>query len=264
MKFISIFSLLLSFQSLAANCVTKDLKSKILVLPQYEATVNYFFGKSSKEGFATVSWKLNEDVTRDCFEETKTKHPGSLVVIPRSEVSHLNVKVLGGMREVPLQIYPQANGHFFGDADSVKVPSSMKKELELALKKGESMVEVSGDLRFVTTVDEPKILAEVSCTNQGDEGGVLNMLKRMKELEKEVLLIQPKGKINLEEVMQEFLATCVSFKNVEASSFHELEQKQRVTSTFNHKLLPIVGVVPVTKSEALSAVAIQQINLFDL
>ncbi len=263
----SLFILMtLSFHSNASECMVKETTKtgKVLVLPLYEATVNYFFNKISKDAFATVSWSLNEGKTRSCFNEAKINYPSREVVIPRSSAGELRVSVLEGDKDVALNILPQANGHFFGNSDSIKIPWNKKREIETALARGERLVEVTGDLSFTTTVEEQKVLASLNCAEENQDAGILNLLKRTKELEGQIAKLQSRGKINMEEVMEEFFGTCVTFRNVEADSFDEFERQQRVSSTLSREKFSVVGTTSVFKSEPLPGVASQKVTIFDI
>lgn len=268
MKKLALFMtfLSLSLDVLATDCMVREVSKtgKVLVLPHYEASVNYFFDKVTKSAFATVSWYINEDHTRNCFNITKERYSSREVVIPRSKASHLTIRVHGNPEAVELNFHTQANGHFFANTRTIEIPYSIRKELEETLKKGGGLVEVFGDLSFVMTTEEPKVLSSFNCSKENEEAGVLNLVKRIKELETQVSKIQGRGKINMEEVMQEFLGTCVTFNNVEAGSFEEFERQQRRNSSLNKEKFQVVGTVPVSKSEPLKGVASQKIEIFDI
>ncbi len=266
-NFTLIFSLItFSLGVSASDCLIKETTKtgKVLVLPHYEATVNYFFNKMLKEAFATVAWSLNETKTRACYNEAKTLYSPREVVIPRSSAGQLMVNVLLGEKEVSLNIFPQANGHFFGDSESIKIPYSKKRDVEAALARGDWMVEVTGDLSFTTTVEEPRVLTSINCSEENQDAGILNLLKRTKELEAQVMKLQSRGKINLEEVMEEFFGTCVTFREVEAGSFEELDRQQRVSSSLSREKFSVIGLVSILKSEPLPGVAGQKVTIFDI
>ena len=256
----------LSLNLSASECMTRETTKtgKVLVLPLYEATVNYFFNKISKDAFATVAWSLNEEKTRSCFKEAKETYFPREVVIPRTSAGDLRVNVFAGEKDTALSILPQANGHYFGNSDSIKIPFNKKREIETALVRGERLVEVTGDLSFSTMVEEQKIIGSLNCAEENQEAGILNLLKRTKELEHQITKLQGRGKINLEEVMEEFFGTCVTFRDVEAGTFEEFERQQRISSTLSREKFSVVGSVSVLKSEPLPGVAAQKVTIFDI
>lgn len=258
--------LTISMEVLAADCMVRETSrtGKVMVLPRYEASVNYFFDKENKDAFATVSWYLNEEKTRACFDEAQVNYPTREVVIPRSRGSSLSVKVRGGSKETSIHIHEQANGHFFGNSNTIPVSYGLKKEIEETLARGEGLVEIFGDLSFAMTTETKKVLGKVGCAKNSEEGGILVLLQRMKEIQEEAISLRSRGKIDMEEVMSEFLGTCVTFNNVEADSFEEFERQQRVKSSLKKEKFEIVGTVPVTTSEPLTAVATQKVTLLDI
>lgn len=258
--------LTLSLEVLAAECIVKETSKtgKVLVLPQYEASVNYFFDKTSSEAFATVSWYLNTEDTRACFNQTQSKYMGREVVIPRSRASHLSVRVKGGTKETSISMFEQANGHYFGDSEKISVDFKAKKDIEQALSHGGGLVEIFGDLSFTMTTQTKKVLDNISCVKDSEDIGVLVLLRRMKEIQGEIANLRTRGKIDMEEVMSEFLGTCVTFNNVDANSFEEFDRQQQVSSSLKKAKFQIVGSVPVTVSEPIQAVSSQKIQLLDI
>lgn len=263
---LSFLTISLSLSALASDCATRQSNptGKVYVLPSYQAQVNYFFDKDTLKAFATVSWKLDEARTRFCFNEARENFPDRNVVIPASQATELTVSVRGGISPSGLNFHRQANGHLFGDTDSIKVSYSQKKDIEASLARGETIVEITGDLSFNMTAEQQRVLKTLKCSEEDDQVGVVGLIKKLRTLEGELDNLRPRSKIDREQVFEEFLGSCVNFQNVEASSFQEFDRQQRTSSSFKTGSFDILGTVPVTTTEPMSAVASQSVNVMEI
>ena len=256
----------LSTQAEAYECTFKEVPSTgtRYVMPIYRAKANFFFDKNIKEAYALTSWDLDVEKTRDCFNLGKEKYPQNKVIIPTVRAGDLEVKVMGSETTMPLNLYPLSNGHFSGSSNMIWIPYSSREKIESAIKNGERVIEILGDFRFKLTVMERKVLGAINCIEKSEEAGVLNLYKRLGEIKTILESRNPRESINQEEVMQDFLGSCVEFKNVESESLVGFDSAQRMNSKILKGDFPFQGNAAKETTEAMPTVGAQNAAIFDI
>jgi hypothetical protein len=257
---------LLTTQVRAEECIYKNITNAntVYVVPLYKATVNFVFEKKENKAFAQVLWGLDEDKTRECLTEGRVKYPISKIVISSVRMDSLKATVMGGNNSAAINVYPEANGHWHGETDLIRIPYSYRNQIELAIQNGQSVINIAGDLRYRMTIIERKQVSSVDCTEKDEEAGVLNLFKRFKEIKTTLENRNVKEAINVEEVMQEFLGTCVVFQNVDSNSLQEFESALRINSRLVKGVLNFKGNVVKEITESLPAVSIQHATILDI
>lgn len=250
----------------ASECVYKEVPStgKTYVTPIYKANVNFVFDKKDQSGFAQTSWSLDHLATKKCFKEGQEKFPTSKVVIPTVRVGDLVVNVLNGASSKPLHVLPEANGHWNGMSDLIKIPYSSREEIELAIKNKESVITISGDMGYRLTEIERKVVGKVECTEKNEEAGVLNLFKRFGEIRNLLEKRNQNEGVVVEEVMQEFMGACVVFQNVDSNSLTEFDSAQRLNSRIVIGNLYLKGNALKETTHSMPTIAVQTASILDI
>jgi hypothetical protein len=257
---------LLSTQVSAYECTYKEVPSTNTryVLPIYTAKANFFFDKSTKEAYVLTSWDLDIDKTKECFNLGKEKYRQEKIVIPTVRPENLEVQVMGATSTSRLDLYPLANGHWSGSTGMIYIPFSKRAEIEAAIKGGKRVIEILGDLRFRLTINEKNVLGKVECIEKNEEAGVLNLFRRFGDIRAQVEGTYSRDSVIIEEVMQDFLVTCVLFQNVDSNTFLEFDQAQRLNSRIVNGNLYIKGYVAIETTEEMPTSLNQNASLLDI
>lgn len=267
MKLLILASLLIGSSSLFAaetECLYHEVEApkKVYVLPLYEAEVTYFFDDAEKDAFYKVFWSINQKRTMDCFTLAKEKFPESKLAIPTVRMDELTVSVLGADGPaLPLKVVQQSNGHWIGMVGARKINYQKKAMIEKAIKDGESVIELNGDFRYRMTITERKVVEQLNCTEKGEEIGILKLYSRMGEIKKALEKLTTLAGVDSEEVLQDFMGSCVLFQNVEANSLVELDKNLRVNSRIVKGNLNVKADISKDITEPLPTITNQKINV---
>jgi hypothetical protein len=232
----------LNAQTQIENCIYQEIpKSEIkYVHPVYKIDVNYFFEKSTKKAYALVSWQLETEKTRLCFDQGMDKFPESKLLIPTVSVSQVQIKVLGQDNFVNLDVFPSANGHWSSSTQMVSIPYSSQSLIVHAIENKIPTVEFNGDPRMRITITERKPITQFKCTDKEEEAGVLNLFKNLRKVKVKAESMIRFG-VNSEEAMEDFLKKCVQFKSVNAESFGEFDKEQKIYSKIKKGEFNFIG-----------------------
>lgn len=257
---------LLTTQVRANECKFREvpLSGKTYVIPVYKANANFVFNKEERSAFAQVTWGLDEEATKKCFSEAEERFPLAKLLIPTVRMDELTVNVLGGGASIPLHVIQQSNGHWAGMADLIKISYRSKNEITQAIDAGEKVISIMGDLRYRMTEIERKNVGKTDCTLKNEEAGVLKLYKRMGEIKSLLEKRNPAEGVNKEEVMQDFLGTCVRFMDVDSEGLASFDSAQRVNSKILKGVINIKGNVAKETTEALTTVGTQNASVMDI
>lgn len=216
----------------SANCIftTTEFSKTKYVHPVYSVGLSYFFEKSSKEAYALVTWNFEPNETRHCFEEGKKQFPETKLLIPPVSVSKVQLKVMGSNEYYSLDTFPLANGHWSASTQMISIPYSSKEMIKNAIENKLSIAEFSGDPRMRISIVEKKPVATIKCTDKTQEAGVLNLFNRLKYVKERADSMTFSAGVNTEEALEDFFNTCVRFDTVNADSFVEFDQNQKIYS----------------------------------
>lgn len=264
--FAALSLLVLCNQVTASECEYKEVPAtkEAYVVPMYKVTVNFVFDKKERAAFAQVFWGLDEDKTKDCFRAGKNIYPAYSLYIPRVRMDDLSVEVMGGTKKVPLNVYEESNGHWNGNAELIRLPYSTREEIDSAIKRGEEVVKINGDLRFRMTSVERKIVGQLECVEKDEEAGVLNLHRRIGEIKTQLEKRNRKEAVLTEEVLQDFLGTCVQFINVDSDSLAQFDSNQRLNSKMVKGKLPFKGNVTKEITQPMPTIAVQNASILDI
>jgi len=261
MKLILAAFILTSSLAHAQDCMYEEIKENktTYVYPVYQANVTYYFSKSDKNAKAMVQWELNQDKTISCFNAAKNSTKNK-VIIPTVFASQVRLKVFGASEFSEIEIYPTANGHWFGST-SVNVAYSLKNKIIEAKNSNLAMVKFDADTKMRLKIVEKKNYGKFDCTDKEEGAGVLRLFERLGAFKKVAESL--KG-ANTEDVLQTFLGTCVQFNSVDAESFAEFNDAQKLNSKILKNQIEISGNVEKQILFDLPAVSAQEITILDV
>lgn len=216
-KLFVIMTMVISTQAFSGeDCPYKVIEEtgKVISLPIYEAKTFYLFDNKDKKASAYVKWKLDSDVTRDCFKKNQSLFPLYKVIIPRVSVSELSVRVLKGQGEERLIIYPEAGGHYNGETDLIEVDYNSKKNIIDAIRNNAQTAFMSGEFMYSYINFKPTALETIPCEN-GPVRGVVNLHRRLGEIIKALATRRPEERVDRELVLDQFMTNCVQFDEEE-------------------------------------------------
>lgn len=238
------------------GCDIRTIGDKTYVMPAYSVVVNYTFDNEEEKGYALVKWAFDEDTTSTCMRASKG-------ILPRTDLTEMKVAVLGGLEPAKMRISPQLGGQWHGDA-SLEVDFKSKSAVKEAIKKGEKISELKGDLKARFSKRVRDVVAKVSC--QGDRkeiSGVIALHKRLGEMVELLIKRDPKEKVEQDVVLEEFLGSCVEFKDVDAQSLIEFENVMRKKVKIKEADLPVMGEVTKDFSEKVSNATSEKATFFE-
>jgi hypothetical protein len=259
MKSLSLATMLMmSSISVHAECLSELLASNktIVVLPIYQASVNYLFDDNEKKAMAIVNWNLNKDETITCFDKLSSSNPEYKISIASTRISELEVSVFKGLNSERMIIYPEPGNHFHGETDLIPVDYRAKKEIKRMIENKTPLINISGDFRYSYLNVERVAVAEISCL-RGPAIGVLNLHRRLGEIIKELSTRNQSESINKDDVLDLFMTSCVEFKQTDITTIQDLKESFiRKTRLVDGKI-PVMGNRSQLKSRPLNPVALQ-------
>ena len=257
---------LLSTQVRAAECIYKEVPAmkKVYVIPMYRANANYFYDYKAPEAFVLVNWGFDRDKTKECFETGKLKFPSYSMAIPTLRMDDLLVRAMGSDVTTPLNVFQEV-GHWSGLADTIKVDMRTQYTIEEAIKKNVPVIEILGDLRYRYTEVERKIVGNLDCLPKDEEAGILTLSTRFIEIRSflEDRNSESNEKIDITEVRNDFLNSCVVFQNVDANSLQEFDKNQRMNSRTIKGNLYFQGNVEKETTGKMPTITDQTITIFE-
>lgn len=226
----NLISMILLASSLGAfaqsECAYKVIESaqEVAILPVYEASVMYVFDGKEKSAFATINWRANNEESFKCFEQIEAKYPKLKAISAKIRMSDVKLEVFKGLNSDTSGIYPEAGGFYFGEG-SVKVDYKAKAEILKAIARGEPLIKITSDSYFTY---EPLVSTEIAtleCQSSKDNKGVLALHKRLGEIIKQMSFYPASKGVAKEQVLDQFMNSCVSFSEVDADSFESFQKK---------------------------------------
>ena len=234
------------------------------VIPVYRSNVTYFFDKSSREAFAMVNWEFDEDKTRECFKLGKSQYPESQIMIPSISVSKVDLKILGALDSVSLDVMPMSNGHWFASSQTVPVNYKQREMISKAIEQQAELIEYNGDARMRVTKIVKKSIGVMNCSNKEENLGILNLFNRMAEIKKSIEKINQSYGVKIENVFEDFFNKCVEFYPVDAKSLKEFNAEQKINSRIIKGDFSIMGYISDDTYEDMKGVSHVQAAIQDI
>lgn len=251
-------SLLSSMNALAVICPHKVVKEEVVIIPIYQSRVDYQFDDENKTGTAYVTWGVNEEASRDCFKKISARYPTFKASVGRIRASNLEARVFKSEVVGKITVMDMAGGFYMGNTDLMPVPYSAKSEVKKAVARKDDLVWVSGDSYFEYAVMEKTVVGELACLANAEVNGVLNLHKRLGEVIKLINSRPVEEKVSRDEVLDQFMTSCVSFSDVDAGSMSEFEAVTLRKTKLMKGSLKLMGIGKVYKKEKAEASTVQE------
>lgn len=249
-----------SMNALAAvECPHKVIEADkaVVVVPIYQARVDYQFDDENKKGTAYVTWGVNEEESRSCFKKIEARYPELKASLGRIRVSAIEAKVFKGESAGQMEVMDMAGGYYMGNTDLIPVSYGAKAEIKKAVARKDALVSLSSDAYFEYAVMEKTVVGEVACLGTGNPNGVINLHTRLGELIKIINSRPSSEKVSRDEVLDQFMTYCVDFSEVDAGSMAEFERASLRKTRMVKGFLKLIGIGKVYKKEKADAASLQ-------
>lgn len=260
-----LFSLASSVSFASVNCQShiEESTKTVYYIPAYEAKATYYFDTEEKNAFATVSWKHNEDATKSCFSTLKESYPSYEFHQAQVRLDTLAVRVFKGTNTQELILFPEVGGHFNGTTDKITVDYSARNEIKKAIQQGKEMISISGDFSYRISTSQRGIISEIPCLAESEVNGVMALHKRLGQVIKLINGRASEEKISRESILDQFMTSCVSFEEMDASSFSEVGTSLLKKTRLIEGKIPMYGTKKVEKSLQAETISLQESSVLD-
>lgn len=260
-----ILSTLLCLKTFANECNYKNINGKrSYVIPIYVTEVDYIINHKTKSIMAKVAWKLNIEKTSECVEHLKGQLGESTeILLAKLRMEQIFV-AFPGDKTVELSVFPEANGHWYGNSGFVKLPYSAKDFIEKNFKDKAPTISLIGDIRYNMEVTNRIVVADLSCQGKAQTNGIMAFISRIKDIRQELTERPASENINQEEVLETFLGSCIKFSSVDSSSLKEFRDLQRMSSKIVKGSIPVFGDITKTVSEPMNLSSHEDINILEV
>jgi hypothetical protein len=247
------------------NCPHKieDTTGTIYIVPVYEAKATYFFDNLEKKSYAIVNWNLNRDESRSCFNYLESKYPSYTLKFAALRFDQLSVGVYKGKNIEEMIIYPEAGGFYNGSTDKINIDYNSKSDVIKAIESKQNLITITGEVTYEVETIERGLLMTLSCLGDTNQKGVLGLHKRLGEIIKEISARAIDEKINREEILDQFMTSCVDFKEVDTKSFVLFENAILRKTILIEGKIPVLGNVKKYKKMNSEAMSLQESTFLD-
>lgn len=243
---------LISFNSFAqSGCSYKHINSTgiTIAVPVYTANVLYYFDDFEKKAMAQVQWAFDEDATSLCLKEFKATRPTAKIMLPEMDFPSLEVEVAHGLKRASLSILTEASGQYHGQTDFIPVNYRAKAEIVSSIKDKKLLVSVQGKMKYQYESIQKEVVAEFDCTKNAQDRGVVAFHRRLGELISKITKFNTDEKVVRDDVLEDFLGTCVEFEDSDSENFVGLSRKAKLVKA----KLPVHGFVRSYQKESMDA-----------
>lgn len=260
-----ILSTFLCLKSFAHDCSYKNINEKrSYVIPIYVTEVDYIINHKTKSIMGKVVWRLNIDQTMECVEHLKEKMGNSTeILVAKLRMEPITV-TFAEDKTVELSVFPEANGHWYGNTGFVKLPYSAKDLIEKNVKNKAATISLNGDVRYSMEVTDRVVVADLSCQSNAQTNGILAFISRIKDIRNELKTRPASENINQEEVLETFLGSCITFSSVDSKSLKEFRDLQRMSSKIINRSIPVFGDVTKSISQPLNLSVYEDVNILEV
>lgn len=257
---------LISMTAFAENrCLHQVIESTgtIMVVPVYEAKATYFFDNEQRKAHAVVYWNLNTEMSKDCFKSLEQSYPNHEIKLAGLRVADLSVNVFKGKTSEDLIIYPEAGGFYNGSTDMIQVDYNAKSEIKKAIDQKKDLITINGEVKYDFISYEKGIVGQIECISNPLPKGVLGLHTRLGEIIKSINSRPIEEKVNREEVLDQFMTSCVEFKEIDSVSLTSFESQLKRKTLLIEGTLLIMGNIKKENQVKVGAIGHQESTALD-